>query len=112
MRKILLVFGLLAVFVFLFIPYRSIHVKFKVDPHSLAKYKMTTHQSGYMFVLEYLKQKSNRRSERSGPGTEQGADQNSYFLNKTLFLIEVIILIVLAPLDYVLFCIILKQRKL
>ena len=106
------VFGSLAAFVFLFIPYRSVYVTYKIEPHSLVKYKMTTHRSGYMFLFRFLKLKSNTGSERSVPGTEKGADQDFYFLNKTLFVIEVMILIVLAPLDYVLFCITLKKNKL
>jgi len=103
-QKILLIFGILLIFVFLLIPYRSTHIKYKVDPHSLVKYKMTTHQSGYMFVFKYLKLKSNKKSV---PGT----DQDSYFLNKTLFLIELIIIIVLALFDYFIFCFVLRKRK-
>jgi hypothetical protein len=103
-RKILLTFGLLLLLVFLFVPYRSTHIKFKVDPFSLAKYKMTSHQSGYMFVFKYLKLKS---AKRSVPGT----DQDSYILNKTLFFIELIIVIVLAPFDYFLFCVVLRRKK-
>ncbi len=104
-RKILFIIGLFSILIILFIPYKSVHIKYKLDPHSLANYKITTHQSGYLFVFTYLKLKS---SEISDPGT----DQDFYSLNKPLFLIEIIILIVLAPLDYVLFCIILKKRKL
>jgi hypothetical protein len=108
-RKILIIFGLLLLIVIMLVPYRSTQIKFKVDSFSLAKYKITSHQSGYMFVFKYLKLKSNKRSV---PGTDQeGTDQDSYVLNKTLFLIELIIVIVLAFIDYFLFCIILKKRK-
>ena len=103
-RNILLIFGLISIFVFLFIPYRSTHVKYKLDSYSLAKYKITSHQNGYMFVFKYFKLKSNKRSV---PGT----DQDSYFLNKILFLIEMIIVIVLALFDYFIFCATLKKRK-
>lgn len=103
-RKILLIFGILLIFALLFIPYRSTHIKYQVDPHSFASYKITSHKSGYMFVFKYLKHKPNKKSV---PGT----DQDSYFLNKTLFLIELIIIIVLGPFDYVLFCIVLRKRK-
>jgi hypothetical protein len=99
----LLIFGLISIFVFLFIPYRSTHIKYKVDSFSLATYKMTTHQNGYMFVFKYLKLKSNKRSV---PGT----DHDSYVLNKTLFLIEIIIVIVLALFDYFLFCVVLEKK--
>lgn len=88
----------------MFIPYRSTHIKYKVDPHSLVKYKMTTRQSGYMFVFKYLKLKSNKISN---PGT----DQDSYFLNRDLFLIEMNIVIVLALFDYFLFCVFLRKKK-
>jgi hypothetical protein len=108
-RKILLIFGILLIFAFLFIPYRSTHVKYKTDYYSLAKYKLTTHKSGYMFVFKYLKLKSNKRSI---PGTEKGIDQETYVLNKTMFLIEMIIVVVLAPLDYFIFCVVLRKRKL
>ena len=104
-RKILLIFGLLLLLVFLFVPYRSTHIKYKVDAFSLAKYKITSHHSGYMFVFKYLRLKSTRRSV---PGT----DQDSYVPNKTLFFIELIIVMVLAPFDYFLFCVVLKKRKL
>jgi len=104
-QKILLVFGLLLLMVFLFIPYKSVHVKYKLDPHSLTRYKMTTHQSRYMFVFRYLKLKSNKRSV---PGT----DHDSYVLNKYLLLIEMIIVITLASFDYFLFCVVLKKKRL
>jgi len=104
-RKILLVFGLILIFVFLFIPYRSTHIKYRVDSHSLAKYKITAHKSGYMFVFKYLKLKSNKRSV---PGT----DQDSYFFKRNLFLIEMIIIIVFAAFDYFLFCAVLRKKKL
>jgi hypothetical protein len=103
-RKILLIFGLLLLLVLLLVPYRSTHVKFKVDPFSLAKYKMTSHQSGYMFVFKFLKLKSTKRSV-------QGVDQDSYVLNKTLFITELIIVIILAPIDYLLFCVALRRKK-
>lgn len=75
----------------------------------MAKYKITAHKTGYMFVFKYLKLKSNKRPvQRSVPGT----DQDSYFFNKTLFLIEMIIIIVLALFDYFIFCIVLRKRKL
>lgn len=104
-RKILLVFGPLLIFALLFIPCRSTHIKYQVDPHSFASYKITSHKSGYMFVFKYLKLKD---AKRSVPGT----DQDSYFLNKALFLIEMVIIVVLAPLDYFLFCVVLKRKKL
>jgi len=108
-RNILLIFGSLLIFTFLFIPYRSTRIKYKVDLYSLDKYKMTTRQSGYMFVFKYLKLKSNKRSV---PDTDLGTDLDSYFLNKTLFLIEVIIIIVLAPFDFFLFCVVIRKKKL
>ena len=58
-----------------------------------------------MFVFKYLKLKS---QEISDPGT----DHDSYVFNKTLFLIEMIIVIVLALSDYFLFCVILRKKKL
>jgi hypothetical protein len=63
-----------------------------------------------MFVFKYLKLKSPKMSapRESDPGT----DQDSYVLNKTLFFIELIIVIMLAPFDYFLFCIVLRKRKL
>ena len=95
--------------VFLFVPYKSVHVKYKLNSYSLLNYKTTAHKSGYMFVLKYLKLKSNEiaNPEKSVPGT----DYDSYVLNKTLFLIELIIVIVLAPMDYILFCLVLRKRK-
>jgi len=104
-RNILLIFGFLLIFIFLFIPFRSTHIKYRVDSHSLAKYKITAHQSGYMFVFKYLKLKSNKISD---PGT----DQDSFFLNRNLFLIEMIIVIVLVAFDYFLFCVFLRKKKL
>lgn len=104
-RKILLIFGSLLIFALLFIPYRSTHIKYQVNPHSFASYKITSHKSGYMFVFKYLKHKSNKKSV---PGT----DQNSYVLNKALFLIEIVIIVVLALIDYFLFCVVLKRKKL
>jgi hypothetical protein len=109
-RKILLIFGLLLIFVILFIPYKSVHLKYKLEPHSLTEYKMTTHRSGYMFVFKFLKLKSNDIPIPQGSAT--GTEQNSYFLNKTLFWIEVMIIIVLAPLDYFLLCVVFKKKKL
>ncbi len=103
-KNIIFIFGFLLVFVLLFIPYRSTHIKFKLDPHSLTTYKMTTHKSGYLLVFKYFKLKSNKKSV---PGT----DLDSYAFNKTLFLVEIIILIVLASFDYFLFCIVFRKRK-
>jgi hypothetical protein len=109
-RKILFIFGFLLIFVFLFVPYRSTHIKYQDNPHSLVSYKITTHQSGYVFVFKFLKLKSNDIpiSQNSVTGTEQ----DSYFLNKTLFWIEVIIIIVLASLDYFLLCVVFKKKKM
>ena len=104
-RNILLIFGLMVILVFLFIPYRATHIKYRVESHSLAKYKITARLNGYMFVFKYLKLKSNKIS---GPE----ADQNSYFLDKTLFLTELIIVMVLAPIDYFLFCLVLRKKKM
>ena len=108
-RKILLIFGFLLLLIFLFVPYRSTHIKFKTDYYSLANYKITTHQSGYMFVFKYLMLRSQKMSipRESDPGV----DQDSYVLNKTLFFIELIIVIVLAPIDYFLFCVALRRKK-
>jgi len=103
-QKILLFFGFLMLLVFLFIPYRSTYIKYKVDPFSLSKYKITSHKSGYLLVFKYFKLKSNKKSV---PGT----DLDSYAFNKTLFLVEIIILIVLASFDYFLFCIVFRKRK-
>ena len=70
---------------------------------------MTTRQSGYMFVFKYLKLKSNKRSV---PDTDLGTDLDSYVLNKPIFLIELIIIIVLAPFDFFLFCVVIRKKKL
>ncbi len=104
-RNILLIFGILLIFALMFIPYRSTHIKYQVNSHSMTNYKITAHKSGYMFVFKYLKLKS---QEISDPGT----DHDSYVFNKTLFLIEMIIVIVLALSDYFLFCVILRKKKL
>ena len=106
----MLIFGLLLLLVFLFVPYRSTHVKFKTDYYSLANYKITAHKSGYMLVFKYLKLKSDKKSapKKSVPGT----DLDSYSFNGTLFLIEMIIIIVLATFDYFIFCLVLRKRKL
>jgi len=113
----MLIFGLLLLLVFLFVPYRSTHVKFKTDYYSLANYKITAHKSGYMLVFKYLKLKSDKKSapKKSVPGTDldsSGTDLDSYSFNGTLFLIEMIIIIVLATFDYFIFCLVLRKRKL
>ena len=104
-RKILLIFGFMLLLILLFIPYRSTHIKYQINPHSLANYKITTHQKGYMFVFKYLKAKSNEISDPEN-------DQDIYSLNNTVFLIEIFIIIILGPFDYFLFCEVLKKKKL
>jgi len=108
--KILLIFALLLALAILIIPYKSVHIKYKLDPHSLTHYKVTTHQNGYMFIFKFLELKSNKKPvpQSSVPGP----DQDSYLLNKTVFVIEMMIIFVLAPFDYVLFCVILKKSAL
>jgi hypothetical protein len=108
--KILIVFGLLLILVILFVPYRSFHVKYKLDSHSLTHYKLTSHQDGYMFVFKFLELKSKGKSVSQSP--VPGTDHDSYSLNKTMFLIELMIILVLAPFDYFLFCVIFKKKKL
>jgi hypothetical protein len=62
-----------------------------------------------MFVIKYLKLKSQEMSVSRE--SDPGADQDSYALNKTLLLVELIIVIVLAPIDYFLFCVALRRKK-
>ena len=108
-RKILLIFGFLLLLVIVFIPYRSTHIKYQIDPHSLASYKITSQKIGYMFVIQYLKLRSQKMSvpQESDPKV----DHDSYVLNKILFLAELIIIMVLAPFDYFLFCVILRKKS-
>jgi len=108
--KILLVFGSLLILVISFVPYRSIHVKYELDPHSLTRYKKTSHRSGYMFVFKFLELKSKGKPVSQSPVS--GTDYDSYSLNNTVFWIEVAVIFVLAPLDYFLFCVIFKKKKL
>ena len=113
--KILLVFGSLLILVILFIPYRSVHVKYELDPHSLTHYKKTSHRSGYMFVFKFLGLKSKERSVQQKPvprSSVSNTGHDSYSLNKTLFWIEMMIIFMLAPFDYFLFCVIFKKKKL
>jgi hypothetical protein len=67
-----------------------------------------------MNVFKFLKLKSKeganpKRSFLEYPVPD--TDQDSYVLNKTLFLIELIIVIVLAPIDYILFCVVFRKRN-
>jgi hypothetical protein len=113
--KILLVFGSLLILVISFVPYRSVHVKFKLDSHSLTHFKMTTQKSGYMFVFKFLGLRSKERpvQQKSVPRSSvSGTDFDYYSLNKAVFLIEMAIILMLAPTDYFLFCIIFKKKKL
>jgi hypothetical protein len=67
-----------------------------------------------MFVFKYLKLKSNERAnpKRSFPENPvPGTDQDSYTFNMPLFLLELMIVMMLASIDYILFCVIPKKRK-
>ena len=115
-RKILLIFGLILIVAFLFIPYKSVHIKHKLDPHSLAHYKITAHKSGYMFVFKYLKFKAKKKSapKKSVLGTDlnsSSTDLSSYSFNKTVFIIEMIVITLLAAFDFFIFCVVLRKGK-
>lgn len=110
--KIVLIFVLLLVLAILVIPYKSVHIKYELDPHSLTNYKLTSHQKGYMFLFKFLELKSKERSvqQKSVPRSSiSGKDHDSYSLNKTVIWIEMAIILMLAPIDYFLFCVILKK---
>lgn len=108
-RNILLIFGFLMLIILLFIPYKSTHIRYKLDPHSMAYYKITAHKSGYMFVFNYLKHRSENTPlpRNSGPGT----DHDIYVLKKNLLLMEMMIIMVLAVIDHFLFCFVPRRRK-
>jgi hypothetical protein len=108
--KIVLIFVLLLVLAILFIPYKSVHIKYKLDPHSLTNYKLTSHQNGYMSLFKFIALKSKEKSVPRSSISSTGHD--SYSLNKTVFLIELMIILVLAAVDYFLFCVILKKSSI
>jgi hypothetical protein len=63
-----------------------------------------------MFVFKFLELKSKGKPVSQSP--DPGTDHDFYSLNKTVFLIEVAVILVLAPLDYLLFCVILKKSSI
>jgi di/tricarboxylate transporter len=103
-KNVLVIFLFVLLIIFLFIPYSSVHIRYKLDAYSLIKYKTTTHQSGYMFLFQYLKLKSNGISQSE-------ADQDLYSFKTNLFLTEIGLLILLTILDYFVFCILLRRRR-
>lgn len=104
LKNVLVIFIFLIFAILLFIPYRSIHIRYRLDAHSLIKYKTTTYRNGYMFIFKYFNLRSRGISQPE-------SDQDSYFFNTNLFLAEIGMFIFLAILDYFVFCFLLRKRR-
>ena len=103
-KNILLIYGCILLIAIFFIPYNSTHVIHKTDPYTLNKYRVTTKDSGYIFLFQYLK----KRTDRFNP---KEIDRDSYYFNKNLYIIELAIIIFSAGFSYIIFCTMLKRSR-
>jgi hypothetical protein len=96
-RNILLIFGSLIFLALLIVPYRSTRVAYKMDPYSKINYKIIKRASGHMLVLNYVRLKSTGNSSVENNNV-------SYYIDKDLFITEIVVILLVAFLDYFLFC--------
>jgi hypothetical protein len=103
-KKILLVFAGLLALAFLFVPYHLRSVTYKKDAYSRMTIRTTFHESGFMFLPQYLMES---RKKYPGPGS----GEKYYALNKNLLIMEIAVIFFLGGLDYCVFCLFLRKRK-
>lgn len=75
-----------------------------IDPYSKINYKITKRDSGYMLIFNYMRLKSTRNSRVENNNV-------SYYIAKDLFITEIVVILLVAFLDYFLFCRAFKKGK-
>ncbi len=103
-KKIFLAFAGLLALAFLFVPYHLRSVTYKKDAYSRTITRSTFYERGFMFLPKYLIE-----SGKKYPGPASA--EKYYALNKKLLVLETAVILVLAGLDYFVFCIFLRKRR-
>jgi hypothetical protein len=113
-RVIFLIFGALLFTAIIVVPYNSTHVRFKTDPYSRDQLRVTTKKKGYLFLPHYL----NLKSRKPHPlkvisywSRDKDAGWDSYEFNTSLFILEMVIIILAGGFDYIIFCVVLPKSK-
>jgi hypothetical protein len=113
-RAIILIFGALLFTAIIIVPYNSTHVRFKTDSYSGDQLRITTKKKGYLFLPHYLRLKS-RKSHPSKVISYWSRDEDtgwdSYEFNTSLFILEMVIIILAGGFDYIIFCVVLSKPK-
>lgn len=103
-KKILGIFGGLLIIALLVVPYRETQVSYVPGPSSILVKRITTKDSGFMFLSRYLK----IRGDWASPTTR--AERNTH-LNKTLFASEIGAILLAGTFDYLVFCLWLRRKR-
>jgi len=103
-KKILGIFGGLLIAALLFVPYRETQVSYVPGPSSILVKRITTKDSGFMFLPRYLK----IRGDWASPKTK--AERRTH-LNTTLFAAEIGAILLAGTFDYLIFCLWLRRKR-
>jgi hypothetical protein len=103
-KKILGIFGGLLIVALLFVPYQETQVSYLPGPSSMLVKRITTKDSGFMFLLRYLK----IRGDWTSPTTK--AERHTH-LNKTLLASEIGAILLAGTFDYLIFCLWLRRKR-
>jgi len=104
-KRVLRIFGLIALLVVLFPPYRETRINRYQERGSVLVRRVTTGERGFMFLSRFLKLQGRTISEKTG-------EERRIALNKSFFLGEIGVIAVLALFDYFVLCSLRKRTKI
>jgi len=113
-RNVFLIFGGLFITAVLIVPYNSTRVTYRTDSYSRNKLRITTKKSGFLFLPRYLKIRAGKPRDlepKSFRFRDEDIEWSMYRFNTKLFIIEIVIIILAAGFDYIIFCVVLRRSR-